>query len=485
MNIFYKTQIIWGISFVFSLVSCNSWLDVKLVNKVEESELFSKPEGFRKALAGVYADMAASGMYGGDLTYNYLDVMGQLYDYSLLPSAYTDWKNLNYNNATVRSVTDGWWTSLYYVIEETNNILRWTEKNASVLTKEELNQIRGEALGLRSYLFFDLIRLYAPDVKLDPTARRIPYNTEFGVELAPLYTTEETVNLILDDLQEAEKCLTNDPIVGVQVYNLPDDKEGPKRNSADQYVARMNLYAVKALMARIYLSKGDLVNARLKAQEVIDSDCFALLKRSELIEQVVPEQKDMLFADEHIFSLRNKDLPTYAQSLFIQVNSETTGDVSLPLSIVYMNNYDVPSNDIRWMEWFSESSASVHMLKYYVAKANSENFFPKIPLIRLSEMYMICSESWLDSDIDKAKEYADMLRVSRIGEEGTLATYSEDEFIKEMRREFPGEGQLFFMYKRRNHDILRDANAGSIPASNNAFVLLIPDSEVANGNVKL
>ena len=98
---------------------------------------------------------------------------------------------------------------------------------------------------------------------------------------------------------------------------------------------------------------------------------------------------------------------------------------------------------------------------------------------------MICSESWLDSDIDKAKKYADMLRVSRIGEEGTLATYSEDEFIKEMRREFPGEGQLFFMYKRRNHDILRDANAGSIPASNNAFVLLIPDSEVANGNVKL
>ena len=37
------------------LMSCNSWLDVDLVNEIEEQELFSTPDGFQEALAGVYA----------------------------------------------------------------------------------------------------------------------------------------------------------------------------------------------------------------------------------------------------------------------------------------------------------------------------------------------------------------------------------------------------------------------------------------------
>ena len=476
-----------SLTFVLGISSCNSWLDVDLVNQVEESELFSKPDGFQKALAGVYSDMATSSLYGQNLTFNTLDVMGQLYDYSLLPAEYDDLKDLNYTNSSVRALTDGWWGSLYSVIEETNNILRWTELNASVLSETELNQVRGEALGIRAYLFFDLIRLFAPDVKIEPNAKRIPYNTEFGIHLAPLYTTEETIDLILTDLQEAEECLANDPIVGIKISELPDDTERPMKNSADKYVARMNLYAVKALMARIYLAKGDYPNARIKAQEVINSNCFSLLNREDLIQQTDPRMKDMLFSDEHIFTLRNRDIQTYARGLF-DTRNESTGDCTLPFSINYASNYDLPYVDIRWMEWFREyygqSNASVHMIKFYADEDNAENYFPKVPLIRLSEMYMILSESYLEEDLDKARSYADTLRVSRIGEEGWLYAYSEEEFIREMRREFPGEGQLFFMYKRRNHDILRGDGMSGISASNNAFVLLIPDSEIANGNVE-
>ena len=40
------------------------------------------------------------------------------------------------------------------------------------------------------------------------------------------------------------------------------------------------------------------------------------------------------------------------------------------------------------------------------------------------------------------------------------------------------------MYKRRNHDILRDGAAASIPASEKIFMLLIPDAEIENGNVQ-
>ena len=482
MNSLNKMKL-WIIAvLVLFFSACNSWLDVDLENRVEEQDLFSKASGFQKALAAVYSQMASESLYGYQLSYGTLDVMGQLYDYSKLPTNWDYIKELNYRNSDFRSLTGSWWTNLYATIESLNNIMRWSEKNAAILSEDELGQIRGETLGLRAYLYFDLVRLFAPDVKVKPDAERIPYNTQFGVELPPLYTTKKVCELILEDLKAAEEYLKNDPIIGQKIYELKDD-EKPFRNSADKYVARMNLYAVKALMARVYLDMNDYVNARIKANEVIQSGCFSLLKREELTTQADPNLKDMLFSDEHIFSLRNKDIPTSAQSVCITVNDQTQ-NVTLPLTGTYINNYDIPSKDIRWMEWFSDGGLSTRLVKYYKSKDNSTNYFPKIPLIRLSELYLMLSESYLEEDLQKAKDYADSVRVSRIGDEGKLTTFSENDFIKEMRREFPGEGQLFFMYKRRNHDILRDGAAASIPASEKIFMLLIPDAEIENGNVQ-
>lgn len=461
------------------LMSCNSWLDVDLVNEIEEQELFSTPDGFQEALAGVYADMTAEALYGRHLTWETMDIWGRVYDNNRLSSIFDEIKDYNYTNALVRPILNNFWNRMYKVIEEANNILRWADINASVLTEEELNLVRGQALGCRSYLFFDLIRLFAPDVKLEPDAKRVPYNAEFGINPAPLYTTEETLDLILEDLQEAERCFAKDPIVGVQVYNIDN------KNTADQYVARMNLYAVKALMARIYLDKGDFTNARIKAQEVIDSDCFALQNREEVV-QAVADEKDMLFSDEHIFSLRNEKISEWADARYVTVqDTAASGNVYLPFPSTYGTTYDVSSLDVRWMEWFAPDESITRMLKYYVSKNNKNNYFPKVPLIRLSEMYMILSESYLEEDLNQAKAYADTLRIARIGETGVLPNYSEDMFIQEMRREFPGEGQMFFMYKRWNHDIVQDAaSGGTVPASNNIFTLLIPDAEIENGNVE-
>lgn len=468
--------------------SCSSWLDVDLANRVEEQELFSKAEGFQKALAAVYSKMSGASLYGYQLTYGSLEVMGQLYDYNRLPSSWEYVKNLNYQNSGVRSQTGSWWIQLYSAVESLNNILEWSEKNAGVMSEAELHQVRGEALGLRAYLFFDLVRLFAPDVKTKPDAQRIPYNTQFGVKVPPLYTTQKVIDLILADLKQAEEYLKNDPIIGVKVYELLDesknsDNKVPCRNSADKYVARMNIYAVKALMARIYLDTKDYPQAREKAREVMTSGCFALINRTKLTTETQTNNKDVLFSDEHIFSLRNKNIPEDAQVNCLQNNSSTQ-DVTLPLTVNYKDNYDIPSLDIRWMEWFTPGDLSTHLRKYYRDKDNAKTFFPKVPLIRLSELYLIMSESYLEEDMEQAKAYADTLRIARIGKAGKLATYSEDDFIAEMRREFPGEGQLFFMYKRRNHDILRDGGAERIPASEKAFMLLIPDSEIENGSVK-
>ena len=104
MNSLNKMKL-WIIAvLVLFFSACNSWLDVDLENRVEEQDLFSKASGFQKALAAVYSQMASESLYGYQLSYGTLDVMGQLYDYSKLPTNWDYIKELNYRNSDFRSL---------------------------------------------------------------------------------------------------------------------------------------------------------------------------------------------------------------------------------------------------------------------------------------------------------------------------------------------------------------------------------------------
>ena len=82
------------IGLLFSLTSCNDWLDVELDNKVDDDKLFSTAEGFKEALAGVYSEMSKSGMYGGRLTMEYVDALAQYYSSN---STYQYWVDYDYH----------------------------------------------------------------------------------------------------------------------------------------------------------------------------------------------------------------------------------------------------------------------------------------------------------------------------------------------------------------------------------------------------
>ena len=122
------------------------------------------------------------------------------------------------------------------------------------------NQVRGEALALRAMHHFDIYRLFAPDVKLDKAARILPYQLKFGVETPAVYTTQEYLNLVVGDLENALECLKDDPFVR-WYYELGNGVDENK-DQADQYVARMNYYAAKALLARVYLDMGENIKKK-------------------------------------------------------------------------------------------------------------------------------------------------------------------------------------------------------------------------------
>ena len=464
------------IGLLFSLTSCNDWLDVELDNKVDDDKLFNTAEGFKEALAGVYSSMSKSSMYGGRLTMEYVDVLAQYYNSN---STYEYWKDYDYENSGCRSIISGMWNNLYSCISQVNCILEWADKNAGVLSESDRNQIRGEELDLRAFLHFDLYRLFAPDVKWAQNAEGIPYNKEFGVSLPPMYSTKEVVQLVINDLLEAEKCLQNDPIQNVVPYMIRtstsagDVVDKAAKDEMDKYVARVNLYSVKAMLARAYQARGEYVAAVSKAKEVIDSGKFRLLEATSIDQS--ENMVDLLFSDEHIFSLRNKELSTYTKSIFKETSGGTT---ALRMEGSY-NLYDGNQDDFRYSKWYVDFD----FIKY-VPDSNSI-FTTKVPLIKLSEMYLLIAECTYDTDPDEARRYVNMLRRHRIrgNQEGAgdWMYLSREDIFKEMRREYIGEGQMWFAHKR-NRLNLSGGLTGTIEASDDIFVFPLPDAEIESGN---
>ncbi|HRN46670.1 MAG TPA: RagB/SusD family nutrient uptake outer membrane protein [Niabella sp.] len=456
---------------VVLVTSCNKWLDVDLADKVTEEKMFSTPQGYTEALAGVYSAMAASNLYGQSLTMENIDLLAQYYNYDGVSTTYEKLKNYDYEDAGSQSRIAAIWRNMYAAISGANNIIKWAGKTDNVLSSEMKNQVLGEAYALRAYLHFDLIRMFCPDVKNEPKAKGIPYNTVFGVSLPPIYTVEENVQLVVNDLKEAEKYLVNDPINGVAPYTMVD------KNSADKYVARMNLYSVKAMLARVSLMRGDKNSAIQYAKEVVESGKFRLLDFASTDKS--EKEIDILFSDEHIFSLRNKNLSDYTIYLhYPEITSTSSRSAYLPfvnVSTMYEGNND----DVRYIKWFSVINGN--FTKFNVD--NKVKFFPKMPMIKLSEMYLILSECYLGKDDVKAQSYINTLRNHRIRNNTNWGYLTMDYITQEAKREFIGEGQLLYMYKRLNMGVPTSSGiVGVVPPSDKIFVFPMPLKEIETGN---
>ena len=109
------------------------------------------------------------------------------------------------------------------------------------------------------------------------------------------------------------------------------------------------------------------------------------------------------------------------------------------------------------------------------------SIFPqKMPLIKLSEMYLLVAECTVTSEPDTAMHYINILRDHRIRNNTHWQTIGKEFIFQEMQREYIGEGQLWYAYKRNNKAIPGDD--GKIAPSDDIFVFPFPDAEIEDGH---
>lgn len=425
------------------------WLEMEPKSEVSADVLFETPEGFSIALNGIYANLSSATLYGYELTHNFLDVLGRCYEVN---------RTLEDQLMHYDYVTDGMdqrinaiWAKAYTTIANCNAILgEMNKKGPEFFKTHERAMLEGEVLSLRAMMHFDLLRLYAPAPVVQDVAA-IPYYTTLTHIPMPEKKTSEILQLIIADLirsKELQKDFDTELLARQRFQKFRFDfYEGFFDSGRRGY--RMGYYATTALLSRVALYANNNQLAHTNAMEVINDKTDAEPTITFTSATVIDVGKyDRLLSEDLIFALYRKGYEKgFNKSLCILPN--TAQIFGSDLNSDYRKKCYLATNGMQ-------------LLKYDTSLEREGIIASAIPMIRLSEVYHIAAETLYDSDPAGAVALLNTLRSKR----GctiplpSISTKSEfqDAIINDSRREFIGEGKLFFLYKRLNKAILDETN---------------------------
>lgn len=452
--------------------SCEDFLNVKPAGEIVNDELFKTDKGFEEALYGVYSTLGTEGLYGQLLSYHLSDAAAQYFYSQYDFTQYVD--KYDYLHADSRKMVDSVWNGMYQNISYVNNIIDNLEKKDEKSMKL-YKLYKGEALGLRAFMHFELLRYFSESYTNNPNARGIPYRESYTFNVYPFENVKESYAKVLRDLSEAERLIAENG----EYFRNPDINESSF--TYDRCI-HLNLYAIQAVMARVYWSMGNLEKASEYALKVINSGKFSL----ETTTGIEDLANGVMNPSETIFGVYSRNKFSEKTRLQLYYSS------GLKVKEDYQSIYEADKDgfDYRFDKWFktlgdfgAEGLRCVKIIDWYDIKQTTR---PKpaikgINMIRLPEMYYIVSEYYLSiDDAANANKYFDKVLISR-----GLTPYASREGMKlsiakinlDRRKEYVAEGQYFHVMKKYNLQGYNLTTDQTFDASAGIYILPIPIAE--------
>ena len=492
------------ISFAFAaltLASCSDWLNLYPSDEIKEEYLFSSGDGFRTAMNGIYRKMATFDLYGSNLTWGILDAWAQSYYMDQAPSTAggTPMKkiaDLAFKNTELVPVTDAMWKAAWNVVANCNELVQQaTQADPSLFygLDSERQMILGEAIGLRAFVQFDLLRIYAPSPSSvgfrEDNRTFIPYVNVYPSYINDHQTVSYCLGQIIADLKEAQRILEEVDKESSMGTNYRFNIAGVSQTLfAESRGYRLNYYAVTAELARVYLYAGKNAEAYAEAKKIIDEESkTGYFKAS--TNSTGFRNGNMKMYNDIIFGLYSpKELVEWDQ----EINHATDGDsqesyLCLDSDVAKDLYGDEIDSDWRFNYQLEEKYYGYYYrtLKYYKQTENKDEgkiSNRTLPMIRMSEVYYIAAEAIFDTNPKEAQGYLELVKKGRGISKKFDNVTNKSEFINllvnDARREFLGEGQIFYMYKRLNRLMPASSfyDSDVLPTDEN-MVLPKPDSE--------
>jgi hypothetical protein len=463
---------------------CKKFLDVQPEDKYTEEQVYSSEKAIQQALNGLYFNLASNELYGANLTGTAVEVLGQRYwtvaggnNTTPFLQAYT------YANAGVMDQFDNLWKTAYATITKANKFISSLEEAAAkgVISRQHADQLAGEATGIRALLHFDLLRLFGPVMSISPTANAIPYYKKADALPTAILPAGQVIDSVLADLARARQLLSADPVIA-QGVKTGSEFYGDARNQ------RLNYYAVTALQARVYLYAGKTAEANQAARDALANGekWFPWLPYTSVINTSMPNR---IFSTEVMFGVYNQNMYTNYTSFFAPDLSQYQIFIPYParLKNIFGEGEGLLSKDYRYLSSFSPGGPPIGVTqeigltfnKFASLSLNSYAWKFIQPLIRKTELYYILAETEPDPAV--GLELLNTVRFNRGLPAIAGASNLAAEIQKEYQKEFWGEGQIFFYYKRKaSASIPSGVSTGNISMSGSGaakYVVPLPLSE--------
>ena len=424
-----------------SAVSCQKNLDINPTQSIGEAQALKTSSDVEAALVGAYSDLGDADVYGGGIF-----VRAEL----LANSNEMNWSGTYQGltqifNKTIpvdNGFAEDTWLDSYQTINDVNNVLNALD----VVVESKKNKVEGEAKFIRGSLYFDLVRLFAKawndgdpaandgvPLILTPTRAPLTEATQKGRDkVAAVYAQ------VIQDLTEAENLL-------------------PVTNSV---FATKN--AAAAMLARVYLQKGDYANAAAAADRVISSGKYSLTETyaeafpfnpDNLNDDNLPDPSETIFAIQVTSSQGSNDYNTYFS---------TTGRGDIDIRDEHLALYE--PNDERLNLFYDDGGTRT---------GKFDMVYGNVTILRLAEMYLIRAES--NFRLGTAVGATPLEDINLIRERAGLTPYTSltlDKIIRERKLELAFEGAYL-------HDVKRlELSVGSLPWDSPKLILPIPAREI-------
>ena len=412
---------------IFSLFGCTDWLTIQPETQVTKEDMFKTQAGFYDALTGSYILMRDNYSPSGQMVLGGVEYMANLWETTEGLGVAYYYASHDYRVERVERELGNMFLKQYEIIANLNILIKYIDNQQRVLTDKEEKLYKGEALGLRAFIHFDLIRLWGPmPTQVDESYKYLPYETTVQLENYPYSNYREYMNKLCADLDSAELLLKQvDPILSA------GKSSGYRPN-------RMNYYAVLGLQARVHLWLGEKDEALRYARMVKDATSVDGKKLFSLGSQADLNRNDRVFyASEQLFGVAIEE---FDDSRIPDGFKQLTTEVDALYAI----------KDIRLSLWFANNGGYRSPNKYdNMASSDSQQTkAPSLsdPMIRLAEMYLIIAEC---ADLSEANGMYKEFLASRGLVTTELTESNRKEVIQlEYLKEFYAEGQMFYVYKR-------------------------------------
>lgn len=456
MKKIFKLSIL-SISMFATLSSCsNDFVDREFEQSVIQTDLSTVQE-VQSFVRGAYVSMRASTYYGRDFT-----AYGEVRSDEMASTGASGYFNTvrQYTILSTDAYARDTYNQIYTMVAKTNIVIN-TDISKLTGTAQDLAKAeyyQGQAYALRAQGFFDLLRLYGQ--KYTGSAKQLGIVTPLKYDPKAKQarkTVAETEAQIEADFNKALTVMTSQ-----SAYDVPSNK------------TELSINALKVLMSRYYLYKGDYAKVRSLINDVY-------LKYSVAARDLYQPSFDYTLrgaAPNSIFELEVGTDSSLSTSSYNQVLS-VNGYYNL---VVLPSSYNLyATNDVRkgLISYLSAANGT----KYYFLSAGSKGKYlnrtgaDNIKMVRYEEALLNGAEAELNGgDATKALTYYKLILANRLSDTSTqtvaqqladITSVSLSDIKIERRKELLGEGF-------RQWDLLRWGDTSFKPSTVDMNKLAFP-----------